>query len=237
MTHKTARALAGLAMAALACGGGRSRPRFARAPVVLISIDTLRSDHLPAYGYRALETPHLDRFRRDAILFRHAYSPCPMTLPSHLTMLTGLQPPEHGVRNNIGFAFRSADHASLPTILKKQGYATGAAISSYVLRGETGLAAAFDFYEDSIRGRAARSRTSSARDGRRKRSPESGCRRGRTRRFSSFSISTSRTCPTIHRSRFAAATRSPTTARSRPPTPSSAASSTSSGAPASMTAR
>jgi arylsulfatase A-like enzyme/tetratricopeptide (TPR) repeat protein len=150
MTHKTAPALAGLAMAALACGGGRSSPRFAGAPVVLISIDTLRSDHLPAYGYRALETPHLDRFRRDAILFRHAYSPCPMTLPSHVTMLTGLQPPEHGVRNNIGFAFRSADHASLPTILKKQGYATGAAVSSYVLRGETGLAAAFDSYEDSI---------------------------------------------------------------------------------------
>ena len=148
MTHKTAPALAGLAMAALVCGGGPSSPRFAGAPVVLISIDTLRSDHLPAYGYRALETPHLDRFRRDAILFRHAYSPCPMTLPSHLTMLTGLQPPEHGVRNNIGFAFRSADHASLPTILKKQGYATGAAISSYVLRGETGLTAAFDFYED-----------------------------------------------------------------------------------------
>jgi len=150
MTHKTAPALAGLAMAALACRGGPSSPRFAGAPVVLISIDTLRSDHLPAYGYRALQTPHVDRFRRDAILFRHAYSPCPMTLPSHLTMLTGLQPPEHGVRNNIGFAFRNADHPSLPTILKKRGYATGAAISSYVLRGETGLAAAFDSYEDSI---------------------------------------------------------------------------------------
>jgi arylsulfatase A-like enzyme/tetratricopeptide (TPR) repeat protein len=150
MTHKTAPALAALAMAALGCRGGPSRPLFAGAPVVLISIDTLRSDHLPAYGYRALATPHLDRFRRDAILFRHAYSPCPMTLPSHLTMLTGLQPPEHGVRNNIGFAFRSADHPSLPTILKKRGYATGAAISSYVLRGETGLAAAFGSYEDSI---------------------------------------------------------------------------------------
>jgi len=150
MTSKTARALGGVAMAALACRSGATGPRFPGAPVVLVSIDTLRSDHLPAYGYRAVETPHLDRFRRDAILFRHAYSPCPMTLPSHLTMLTGLQPPEHGVRNNIGFAFRSADHPSLPTILRKQGYATGAAVSSYVLRGETGLAAAFDSYEDSI---------------------------------------------------------------------------------------
>jgi arylsulfatase A-like enzyme/tetratricopeptide (TPR) repeat protein len=136
--------------ASLSCRSGPANPRRADTPVVLISIDTLRSDHLPVYGYQAVDTPHLDRFRRDAILFRHAYSPCPMTLPSHLTMLTGLQPPEHGVRNNIGFAFRSADHPSLPTILKKQDYATGAAVSSYVLRRETGLGAAFDAYEDSI---------------------------------------------------------------------------------------
>jgi arylsulfatase A-like enzyme/Flp pilus assembly protein TadD len=155
MTNRTAVALVVLAVAAPSCRRDPTRPRFAGAPVVLISIDTLRSDHLPAYGYRGVDTPHLDRFRGDAILFRHAYSPCPMTLPSHLTMLTGLQPPEHGVRNNIGFAFRSADHPSLPTMLKKQGYATGAAVSSYVLRGETGLAAAFDFYEDSIDPRPA----------------------------------------------------------------------------------
>ena len=138
------------AAAMLACRSHPPGARFAGAPVVLISIDTLRSDHLPAYGYRAVETPHLDRFRRDALLFRRAYSPCPMTLPSHVTMLTGLNPPEHGVRNNIGFSFRSADHPSLPTLLKKRGYATGAAVSSYVLRRETGLAAAFDAYEDSI---------------------------------------------------------------------------------------
>ena len=134
----------------IACRNDAVRARYPNAPVVLVSIDTLRSDHLPAYGYRGVETPHLDRFRREAILFSHAYSPCPMTLPSHLTMLTGLPPPEHGVRNNIGFTFRSAEHASLPTLLKREGYATGAAVSSYVLRGETGLAAAFDWYEDSI---------------------------------------------------------------------------------------
>jgi arylsulfatase A-like enzyme/Flp pilus assembly protein TadD len=134
----------------VACGSSAPGSRHPRAPVVLISIDTLRSDHLPAYGYGGVRTPSLDRFRRDAILFTHAYSPCPLTLPSHLSMLTGLQPPEHGVRNNIGFAFRSADHPSLPTLLKRQGYATGAAVSAYVLRGETGLKAAFDSYEDAI---------------------------------------------------------------------------------------
>ena len=117
---------------------------------MLVSIDTLRSDRLPAYGYRGVETPHLDRFRSDAILFESAWSPCPMTLPSHVTMLTGLLPPEHGVRNNVGFSFDGRAHAHLPGLLKARGYATGAAVSSYVLRGETGLAALFDAYEDSL---------------------------------------------------------------------------------------
>jgi arylsulfatase A-like enzyme/Flp pilus assembly protein TadD len=118
--------------------------------VVLISIDTLRADRLPAYGYPGVRTPNLDRLRRDSILYQNAYSPCPMTLPSHLTMLTGLLPPEHGVRNNLGFVFKGEAHANLPLLLKGQGYATGAAVSSYVLRAETGLAGVFDYYEDSI---------------------------------------------------------------------------------------
>jgi arylsulfatase A-like enzyme/predicted Zn-dependent protease len=134
----------------LACRRAPAPEIFPQAPVVLISIDTLRSDRLPAYGYAGVATPHLDRFRRDALLFESAWSPCPMTLPSHVTMLTGLLPPEHGVRNNVGFAFDGARHPHLPGLLKRRGYATGAAVSSYVLRGETGLAALFDEYEDSV---------------------------------------------------------------------------------------
>jgi choline-sulfatase len=133
-----------------ACHGGSSPPVFPRAPVVLISIDTLRADRLPAYGYAGVRTPNLDRLRQDSILYQNAYSPCPMTLPSHLTMLTGLLPQEHGVRNNLGFVFTGNAHASLPRLLKGEGYATGAAVSSYVLRAETGLAGVFDYYEDSI---------------------------------------------------------------------------------------
>jgi arylsulfatase A-like enzyme len=60
-------------------------------------------------------------------------------------MLTGMLPPEHGVRNNSGFVFRGDTHPSLPRLLKEQGYATGAAVSTYVLRRETGLGALFDF--------------------------------------------------------------------------------------------
>ncbi|HYM60267.1 MAG TPA: sulfatase-like hydrolase/transferase [Thermoanaerobaculia bacterium] len=133
-----------------ACRGAEAPAvlRFDRPPVILISIDTLRSDHLPAYGYKGVETPALDRFRGDAILFRNAYSHCPMTLPSHLSMLTGLLPPEHGVRDNVGFRFDSSKTPAIQSLLHKRGYATGAAVSSYVLRGETGISGGFDFYDD-----------------------------------------------------------------------------------------
>ncbi len=132
------------------CSKERARPTFPDASVILISIDTLRADRLPLYGYTGIRTPFLDSFAKDAWLFENAYSPCPMTLPAHTTMLTGMLPPEHGVRNNIGFAFDGKAHVSLPRLLKERGYATGAAVSSYVLRNETGLGALFDFYEDSF---------------------------------------------------------------------------------------
>ena len=133
---------------ALACN--REQPLPENAPVILISVDTLRADRLPAYGYGKVATPHLEVFRRDAVLFENAYSHCPMTLPSHVSMLTGLLPTEHGVRNNLGYRFDASKHTTLPQTLKARGYATGAAVSSYVLRADTGLAAAFDFYDDAI---------------------------------------------------------------------------------------
>ena len=152
------------AVALAACHRGE-QVHFENAPVVLISIDTLRADHLPAYGYRNVDTPHLDAFRRDAILFRNAYSHCPMTLPSHLTMLTGLLPTEHGVRDNAGFHFDGAQHPSLPRLLHDRGYATGAAVSSYVLRGETGLGPLFDAYDDATNARAGAAFTDYQRSG------------------------------------------------------------------------
>jgi choline-sulfatase len=127
----------------------------AGTPVLLISIDTLRADHLPAYGYRGVDTPAIDALRRDAILFERAYTHVPLTLPSHTALLTGLLPAVTGVRDNVGYALDAARVASgdlpyLPQLLKQAGYATGAAVSAYVLQGKTGLATGFDFYEDSI---------------------------------------------------------------------------------------
>jgi arylsulfatase A-like enzyme/Tfp pilus assembly protein PilF len=120
------------------------------APVILISIDTLRSDHLPAYGYEEVETPHLDAFARDAITFDRAYSHTPLTLPSHASILSGKLPDEHGVRDNIGYDVPADLVTFLPRDLAAHGYRTGGAVSAYVLRGETGIGNGFEFFEDDI---------------------------------------------------------------------------------------
>jgi choline-sulfatase len=127
-------------------------PEFPGAPVILISVDTLRADHLPAYGYSKVETPSIDGLQRDSVLFENAYSHCPLTLPSHLSMLTGLLPAEHGVRSNLGYRFDGNAHPTLARILRTHGYATGAAVSAYVLRGATGINDSLDFFDDAVGG-------------------------------------------------------------------------------------
>jgi choline-sulfatase len=141
-----------LALLAAGCPAAakREEPTFPAAPVILISVDTLRSDRLPAYGYRAGRTPAFDALRADSILFERAYSHCPMTLPSHLSILTGLLPTEHGVRNNIGYRFERGKLRTLAGVLRVKGYRTGAAVSSYVLRSDTGIDDGFELYDDSI---------------------------------------------------------------------------------------
>src|SRR6202171_6694308 len=84
-------------------GCARAPGAVSRPPVVLISVDTLRADHLPAYGYRGVATPALDAFARDSILFENAYSHVPLTLASHATLFPGLLPPQTGIRDNYGF--------------------------------------------------------------------------------------------------------------------------------------
>lgn len=135
---------------ALACT--RSETPALRPPVIIISIDTLRADHLPAYGYDGVKTPAIDALRADGILYENAYAHAPTTLPSHVSLLTGLLPYEHGVRNNLGYALDPAQHETIPAMLKRAGYETGAAVSAYVLRGSTGLGSAFDFYDDQVAG-------------------------------------------------------------------------------------
>ena len=140
-------AAAGLVAAAFAFGCARGRGSSPRAPIVIISVDTLRADHLAVYGYRGVSTPAIDALARDSIVFENAYCQAPLTLPSHTTLLTGLLPTQHGVRDNVGFRL-APDHPTLAAVLKERGYSTGAAVSSFALRRDRGLAAGFDLYDD-----------------------------------------------------------------------------------------
>src|SRR4029453_3787856 len=138
-----------LGLAASACRGRPSPSVFADAPVVLVSIDTLRADHLALYGYKDGSTPSLDALGRESIVFDDAYSHCPLTLPAHASLFTGLLPPHHGVRDNQGFAL-GRDKRTLATRLRAAGFDTGAAVSAYVIRSGTGIAQGFDVYDDAF---------------------------------------------------------------------------------------
>ena len=97
--------------------------------LVLVTLDTLRADHLGTYGYAAIETPEIDRFAREGVRFDQAASPVPITLPAHASILTGQIPPHHGVRNNG--TFRLEEKAvTLAEVLRQEGYATGGFIGS-----------------------------------------------------------------------------------------------------------
>lgn len=133
------------------CAADSPAGRFPQGtPVVLISVDTLRSDRLPAYGYRGVETPAIDRLRNDAILFRRAYTTVPLTLPAHTSLFSGMLPPAHGARDNIGYRVDPERSPLLQQALSEAGYATGGAVSARVLRGETGISTGFDVWDDAI---------------------------------------------------------------------------------------
>jgi arylsulfatase A-like enzyme/Flp pilus assembly protein TadD len=126
--------------------------RYARAsapvsgPIVVISVDTLRADHLPAYGYRQVRTPAIDALAADGVVFERAFSHSPQTLPAHASLLSGRLPFETGVRDNAGFVVPAGERL-VAEILTDRGYATGAVVSSFVLRKETGIGQGFTFFE------------------------------------------------------------------------------------------
>jgi len=126
--------------------------RYARAsapvsgPIVVVSIDTLRADHLPAYGYTKVETPALDALAADGVVFERAYSHAPQTLPAHAALLSGQLPFETGVRDNVGFTVKPGVRL-LPQMLRDRGFTTGGVVSAYVLRKDTGIGQGFDFFD------------------------------------------------------------------------------------------
>src|SRR5258706_8695421 len=99
----------------------------AQPNVVLISIDTLRADHLSAYGYPVRTTPFIDSLARKGLLFEEAVTPLPSTTPSHASMLTSLYPPRHGSTTLALPVSRDVD--TLAAVFRRNGYYTAASVA------------------------------------------------------------------------------------------------------------
>jgi arylsulfatase A-like enzyme/Flp pilus assembly protein TadD len=127
-------------------------PHSERPSVLLVTIDTLRADHVGAYGAVDARTPILDRLAAEGTRFTTAIASAPLTLPSHASILTGLYPPRHGVRYN-GISRLQPSFETLTERLRDAGYATGAVVGSYVLAGKYGLDQGFEHYDDDTRSR------------------------------------------------------------------------------------
>jgi len=119
--------------------------------VLLVTLDTTRADHLGSYGATRARTPNLDRLAAEGIRYERAYSPAPITLPAHASLLTGLYPFEHRVRVN-GDRRLSERAETLAEVLQRNGYRTAAVVGAFVLDRRFGLAQGFDSYDDRISG-------------------------------------------------------------------------------------
>ena len=122
-------------------------PKKPPASVILITIDTLRADHLGCYGYRQIKTPNIDALAEDGIRIERAFTAVPVTLPSHTAIMTGTYPMLSGMHDFSGNKL-SPQQPTLASILKQAGYTTGAVIGSAVLDSRFGLNQGFDFYYD-----------------------------------------------------------------------------------------
>ena len=115
--------------------------------VLLVTIDTLRADRVGAYGYVNAETPTIDRLAREGVLLEEATVQAPETRPSHASILTGLYPYEHGIRDNYSPAL-APSLPTLATLLHEKGYETAAFIGAYPVTAASGLNRGFDRYDD-----------------------------------------------------------------------------------------
>ncbi len=128
------------------------RPKSGDVPLrplnlVVVTIDTLRPDHLGCYGYSKIETPAVDGIARAGVVFENAVTQTPLTPPSHASIFTGLYPTAHHVRDTGGFIL-SPSTTTLAAILQRRGWDTAAFISSTVLKKLFGLDQGFATYDD-----------------------------------------------------------------------------------------
>ena len=120
-----------------------------QGPIVLISVDGLRPADLEAYSGHTHKAPAIDALSAEAVIFERAYAHSPLTLPAHASILAGQLPFEHGVRDEVGFTLKD-EAQSLPELLRNRGFETGAAVSSFLLRPESGVAQGFSFFDAAI---------------------------------------------------------------------------------------
>jgi len=136
-----------IAVLACGCGSDASSKRNAKGffNVILISIDTLRADHLACYGYYRKTSPNIDAFAEESLLFENAFSASPTTLPSHMSIFTGVTPPVHEVKCfEETFIPLSSSIKTLPEILRDHGFTTyGYRGNPYQLKGIYGFGRGF----------------------------------------------------------------------------------------------
>jgi arylsulfatase A-like enzyme/Tfp pilus assembly protein PilF len=122
-------------------------PSYSFDNVLLISIDTLRADHLGCYGSKEVRTPHIDSLARTGVLFKNVVSPAPFTLPSHVSMMTGLIPPAHGVQDN-GTFYLNQKITTLAEVFQSKGASTAAFVGAFPLDSRFGMDQGFHHYDD-----------------------------------------------------------------------------------------
>jgi choline-sulfatase len=120
-----------------------------RPNVLLVTIDTLRADHLGAYGYASASTPSLDALARRGVRFETAVAHVPLTGPSHASILTGHTPPVHGFHNNGGFVLAPSLKTAAEDF-RQAGYRTGGFVSGFPLDRRFGFDRGFETYEDHL---------------------------------------------------------------------------------------
>ena len=143
-----------LTVVLLVIGVSHSRHRSPARPrnLVLITLDTMRADRLPVYGFAGFDTPALDRIANNGMVFEEAFAAVPLTLPSHASLFTGIYPPRLGVRDNAG-APLSNEFTTLAESLRRHGLRTAAFVASAVLAPGRGLEQGFDLYSAGAAGR------------------------------------------------------------------------------------
>ena len=130
-----------------ACGKA-SAPAPGARNLLLVTIDTLRADHVGAYGYPRSQASFVDQVARSGAVFDRAYAAAPITLPSHATMMTGRYPPGHGSRDNGMHVSRTVP--TIATELKAHGFRTAAFVAAFPLDHQFGLDRGFDVYSDRL---------------------------------------------------------------------------------------